>query len=92
MFGDYVKMGIKAALIVVITVAVLVLFNSITIPNLDLSQVSTYLNVAYSVGVHYIPGFVIIWGLGLAVIGLDLAVMLFNLAMIAVRWVMKVAE
>lgn len=92
MFADLVKMGVKAALIIVITAAVLILFNTITIPNLDLSQVSSYLNTAYSVGVHYVPGFAIIWGLGLAVIGLDLAVMIFNFAMIAVRWIMKVNE
>lgn len=92
MFGDYVKMAIKAALIIVVTVAVIALFSTIQIPNLDLSQASMYINLAYSVGVHYVPGFSVLWGLGLAVIGLELAVMTFELVMIAVRWVMKVSE
>lgn len=92
MFADYIKMGVKAAALVAGAALIIVLFNTIQIPNLDLSQASSYISVAYAVGNHYIPGFSILWGLGLTLIGLELGILGVRLALIAIKWVMKVNE
>lgn len=92
MFADYIKMGVKAAALVAGAALIIVLFNTIQIPNLDLSQASSYISVAYAVSNHYIPGFSILWGLGLTLIGLELGILGVRLALIAIKWVMKVNE
>ena len=40
MFADYVKMGAKLALIAVITAAIILLFTTVQIPNLNFSTLS----------------------------------------------------
>lgn len=92
MFADYVKMGVKAAALVAGAAIIIVLFNTIQIPNLDLSQATQYINIAYAVGNHYIPGFTILWGLGLTLIGLEIGILGAKLALIAIKWVMKINE
>lgn len=92
MFGDYVKMAAKAAALVAGVAIIALVFNSITIPNLDLSQASTYLNTAYTIALHYVPGFTVLWGLGLALLTLELALLGAKLGLIAIKWVLKVNE
>ncbi|MBQ6100518.1 MAG: hypothetical protein IJL02_11740 [Methanobrevibacter sp.] len=92
MFADYVKMGVKAAALIAGAALIVALFNTIQIPNLDLSQATSYINVVYAVGNHYVPGFAILWGLGLTLIGLEIGILGVKLALIAIKWVMKVNE
>lgn len=92
MFGDYVKMAAKAVALVAGVALIVVVFNSITIPSLDLSMASDYLNIAYTIGVHYIPGFAVLWGLGMAILSLELALLGCRLALIAIKWVLKINE
>ena len=92
MFADYIKMAAKAVALVAGAAIILVIFNSITIPNLDLSVASDYLNIAYSIGNHYLLGFPILWGLGMAILGLELGELTARLALIAIKWVLKVNE
>lgn len=92
MFADYIKMAAKAVALVAGAAIILVIFNSITIPNLDISVASDYLNIAYSIGNHYLLGFPILWNLGMALLALELAELTTRLALIAIKWVLKVNE
>lgn len=90
--GDLVKIAAKTALIVVITAAILALFATIQIPNIDFSVLSTGLGVALAVIHHWIPISTVIIPASIVMLSLQLAIVLFEFAMIAVRWIMKVNE
>lgn len=89
---DAVKIAAKVALIAVITAAVLVLFANITIPSVDFSNFSRALGVGLAVAYHYVPASVVLFPVLVLILGLELSIVLFKFAMIAVRWVMKVNE
>lgn len=92
MFADYVKMGAKLALIAVITAAVILIFANVQIPNLDFTLLSQGLGTALAIIYHWVPAAQVIFPLAVAMLGIQLAILLFEYAMIAVRWVMKVNE
>lgn len=92
MFGIYVKMAAKAVALVAGAALIIVLFNTIQIPALDLSQATNYINIVYSIGNHYLLGFPVLWGLGMAILSLDLAILGARLALIAIKWVLKINE
>lgn len=92
MFADYVKMAAKIAALIAGAALIIVIFNAITIPNLDISAAGDYLNIAYSIGNHYLLGFPILWNLGMALLGAELAELTVRLGLIAIKWVMKVNE
>lgn len=92
MFADWVKIAAKAAALVAGTALIIVVFSTIQIPSLDLSAASSYLNVAYSIAMHYIPGFGILWPIGLTLLSLEMALLVCKLALIAIKWVLKVNE
>lgn len=90
--GDFVKIGAKTALIAVITAAIIALFANINIPNLDYSSFSQAIGIGLAIMYHYVPVMSILWPIVLALIAFDLAYYAFQLAMIAIRWIMKVNE
>lgn len=92
MFADYIKMAAKAALIIVITVAIVALLNVVQIPNFNLQGITSYMNVAYSFAVHWCPMFSILWPIALSLITLEIAIMGFEVASMAWRWIFKVNE
>lgn len=92
MFADYIKMGAKAVALVAGAAIIIIIFNNIRIPNLDISVATDYINTAYAVGVHYVPGFVILWNLGLTILTLEIAMLGVKLALIAIKWILKVNE
>lgn len=90
--GDAVKIAAKTALIAVITAAVIALFANITIPNVDYSQFSQALGVGLAVVYHYVPIASVVFPVVITLVAFDLAYRGFQIAMIAIRWVMKVNE
>ena len=92
MFADYVKMAAKAAALIAGAASIIIIFNAITIPNLDISAAADYLNIAYSIGDHYLLGFPILWTLGMALLGAELAELTIRFGFIAIKWVLKVNE
>lgn len=92
MFGDIVKIGVKTALIAVITAAIIAIFVSVQIPNLDFSLMGQALGKGLAIIYHWVPGSNVIIPIAFSMLGIQLAIMLFEYAMIAVRWVMKVNE
>lgn len=92
MFADYVKMGAKIALIAVITAAIIAIFANVQIPNLDFTLFTNGVSTALAIIYHWVPGANIIVPLAISMLGIQLAILLFEYAMIAVRWVLKVNE
>lgn len=92
MFADYVKMGAKLALIAIVTAAVILLFSSVQIPNLDFSTFSSGVSTALAIMYHWIPVAQVIVPLAFAMLALQLAIILFEYGAIAWRWVFKVNE
>lgn len=92
MFADYVKMGAKLALIAVVTAAILLIFANVQIPNLDFSLLSNGINTALAIMYHWVPGSNIIFPLAVTMLGIQLAILLFEYTAIAWRWVFKVNE
>lgn len=90
--GDAIKIAAKTALIAVITAAVIALFANITIPNVDYSQFSQALGVGLAVVYHYVPIASAVFPVVITLVAFDLAYRSFQIAMIAIRWVMKVNE
>lgn len=92
MFADYVKMGAKLALIAVVTAAIIIIFATVQIPNLDFTLLSSGINTALAIMYHWIPGSNIIVPLAFSMLGVQLAILLFEYGAIAWRWIFKVNE
>lgn len=92
MFADYIKMAAKIALIAVVTTAIILIFTNVQIPTLDFSLLSSGISTALAIIYHWIPASQVVIPLAFSMLGIQLAIMLFEYAMIAVRWIMKVNE
>lgn len=92
MFADYVKMGAKLALIAVVTAAILIIFANVQIPNLDFSLLSSGISTALAIIYNWVPGSNIIIPIAFSMLGVQLAILLFEYGAIAWRWVFKVNE
>lgn len=90
--GDIVKIAAKTALIAVVTVAIIALFANVQIPGLDFSVFGRALATGIAIVNHWCPATVIIFPVAVAMFGVYLAILLFEFAMIAVRWIFKVNE
>lgn len=90
--GDAIKIAVKTGLIVVITVAVVALFANINIPTLDYTQFTQGLSIGLAVLFHWVPVMNILWPLVLFILGFHVAYYAFKVAMVAIRWIMKVNE
>lgn len=92
MFAPWVKMAARIAALVAGTAIVVVIFNSISIPTISLDTATTYLNVAYSIGTYYVPGFQVLFSLAITLIGLNLSIFLARISLLTIKWLLKVNE
>lgn len=92
MFADFVKMGAKVALIAVITAAILAIFNNIQIPELNYAPIMNGVRTALAIIYHWVPASQVVVPLAGTMLTIQLAIILFEYGMIAVRWVLKVNE
>lgn len=90
--GDAIKIAVKTGLIVVITAGIIALFATIQVPSVNYSNFTTALSSGLAVCYHYVPAAAVIFPVVLAILAFDVALRAFQLAMIAIRWVMKVNE
>lgn len=92
MFADYVKMGVKAAILVTGALIVINFLNNfwVSVPQMD--YVTSFINKAYTIGHHYIPYWDVLYNTGVMVLNLNLVFYSARLALIAIRWVLKVNE
>lgn len=92
MFADYVKMAAKLALVVVITGAIVALFNIVTIPSFNISALNAYMTIAFTFATNWCPMFPWLFTTGIALLSLELGFMAFDVAAMAWRWIFKVNE
>lgn len=90
--GDAIKIAVKTGLIAVITAGIIALFANIQIPTMNFQYFSQALGTGLAVLYHYVPVAQVLFPVVLSLLAFDVALRAFNLAMIAVRWVMKVNE
>lgn len=90
--GDIVKIGVKTALIAVITAGVIALFATIQIPSVNFNILTQGLSTGLAVIYHYAPITTVLYPIVLTLLAFDVGFRTFQLAMIAVKWVMKVNE
>lgn len=90
--GDFIKIAAKVALIAVISVAIIALFASVTIPGLDFTLFNQGISTALAIMYNWVPASSVVFPIAVTMLGIQLAIMLFNFSMIAIRWVMKVNE
>lgn len=89
---DALKIAVKAALIAVITAAVVAIFANIQIPALDYTLMLQGLGVALAVLYHYVPIAQTIVPLAFTMLSIQLAILTFRVGAIAWKWIMKVNE
>lgn len=89
---DALKIAAKVALIAVVTTAIIALFANIQIPAIDFSTFTQGVSTALAVVYHWVPVMTVIFPIALTLVSLELAIVVFQFAMIAVRWVFKVNE
>lgn len=92
MFADYVKMAAKGVALVAGVALIIGFFAGFTIPVININFITDYMNKAYTIGVHYIPFFSTLWTLGVALLTLNITVYGVKLALIAIKWVLKINE
>lgn len=92
MFADIAKIAAKTALIAVITTAIVAIFATVQIPNLDFTLFGQALGKGLAIIYHWVPGSNVIVPIAFSMMSIQLAILLFEYAMIAVRWIMKVNE
>lgn len=90
--GDAIKIAVKTGLIAVITAAIIALFANIQIPTMNFTYFSQALGTGLAVVYHYVPVAQVLFPVVLSLLAFDVALRAFQLAMIAVRWVLKVNE
>lgn len=92
MFADYVKMGAKAIALATGVGLIVAFALGFSIPVVNISFISDYMNKAYTIGVHYIPYFSVLWTLGVTLLTLNITLYGVRLALIGVKWVLKINE
>lgn len=89
---DALKIAVKTGLIVIITAGLVAIFVAIPLPTPDFSGVYTAVSKALALVAYWLPVMQQLWQLALALMGIRIAIWLYEFAMIAVRWIMKVNE
>ncbi len=90
--GDAIKIAVKTGLIAVIMVALWAVFANVQVPSVSFTEFTSAISMALAVAYHYVPALQIIFPVALGLVGVELGILTFKYAMIAVKWVMKVNE
>lgn len=92
MFASYVKMAAKAVALVAGVGIIVGFLASFSLPSVNISFIGDYMNKVYTIGVHYIPYFAVLWSLGVTLLTLNITIYGIKLALIAIKWVLKINE
>lgn len=91
--GDVVKIAVKTALIVGIMAAALLLLNGVVIPTINVQPLAEALGHGLAIVTYYCGPFTGLITLWITLLGIKyVAIPTYKVAMIAVRWIMKVNE
>ena len=73
-------------------VALWAVFANVQVPSVSFTEFTSAISMALAVAYHYVPALQIIFPVALGLVGVELGILTFKYAMIAVKWVMKVNE
>lgn len=91
-FSTALKIAVKVGLIAIVTTAIIAVFANVTLPGLDFSVFGQAVGKALAILYHWCPACIIVVPVAVAMFGLYLSLLLFEFAMIAIRWIFKVNE
>ena len=91
LFWTIAKTALLTSVGVIGMMAIIDLLTAIPFPaSIDFSAVSLYVNKVYTIFVHWIPGFQILWPIGVAIVRTIVSYWLFRASFIAIRFVFKI--
>ena len=90
--GEVLKIGGKFGLATALLAAIAGVLLLISIPSVDFTPLSYYIGSVYAFAIHWCPVIQSLWTTALAMIGVNLALLTFRGAMVAVKLVWRVFE
>lgn len=90
--ADWVKMGVKAALIGTVTALLIFILGWITFPDFDISIFTQGIAFTKAIGEYYFPAFNVLAGIFVSLLGLRIILIGIQLSLVAIRWIFKVNE
>lgn len=90
--ADWAKIALKTGLIAGVMAAIWAVFTQIQIPYIGVTDWFWRLRFGLGFLKYWVPGFDIVWGVTLTLLGIYLALWTFRLGSIAIRWLFKVNE
>lgn len=90
--ADWVKMAVKAGLIVTATALIIVIFTQVTFPQIDISAFRNGIGVGRAIMNYWFPYMGTIFDIFLGLLLLELACYGIYIALIGIRWIFKVNE
>ena len=90
--ADWVKMGIKAGIIITVTALVIVLLSTITFPSVDLTAFIQGIGKGKAIMTYWFPLMGTLFNIFLGLMALELITYGIYIALIGIRWILKVNE
>lgn len=91
LFWTIAKTAARTALVLVAIGLIIGVLTIIPVPSwVDLTAVAPYINKAYTIAVHWIPGFQILWPIGVAIVRAIVAYWLLRAALIVTRFIFAI--
>lgn len=90
--GDAIKIAVKVGLVAVVTAAIVVIFATIKVPALDYSSFTNGLGTALAMFYYFVPIANILMPVVFIAVGIIVAIKLFEISMVGIRWIFKVNE
>lgn len=94
MFADYVKMGVKAALVITVTTAIVLVFTNINIhiPSIDLLPLYAAIGTGKAIVAYWAPPLLPFINFLTFLLIFEIATYALYIELIAWRWVLKINE
>lgn len=90
--ADWAKIAIKTGLIATVMIALFAVFALVQVPAVDFTTLTQGLGIGLAVIYHWLPISQVLFTLVLGLLAVEVALLGFRYAMIAVRWLFKVNE
>lgn len=90
--ADWIKIGIKAGIVATATAVVIVILSVVQFPALDLSAFTQGVAIGKAVAFYWFPTLGVLFTIFISLLALELIVYGIYIALITIRWVLKVNE
>lgn len=93
LFWNIAATAVKTAVVLAAISAIVAFLTVIPVPSwVDLTTASVYINKAYTIAVHWIPGFQILWPIGITIVRAIVAYWILRGGLIVVRFILNVVN